>query len=40
MFPNHGFTLGDQIFWMVHLSLKTMAAEGCKRRIGPSSVAI
>ena len=40
MFTNPGFTLGDQIFWMVDLFCKTMAAEGCKRRIGLFSVAI
>jgi len=40
MFTNPGFTLGDQIFWMVELFLKTLAAEACKLRVGVVSVAV
>ena len=39
MFTNPGFTLGDQIFWVLELFLKTLAAEACKLRVGAVSVA-
>ncbi len=37
MFTNPGLTLGDQIFWIVDLVLKTLAPEACKLRIGAVS---
>ena len=40
MFPDPTLTLADQILWIVAVFMKTMAAEGCKRRIGLFSVAI
>ncbi len=40
MFTNPGFTLGDQIFWLLELFLKTLAAEACKLRVGVVSVAV
>ena len=40
MFTDPTLTLADQIFWLVAVFMKTMAAEGCKRRIGLFSVAI
>ena len=40
MLTDPTLTLADQIFWLVDVFMKTMAAEGCKRRIGLFSVAI
>jgi hypothetical protein len=40
MFNNPGLTLSDQIFHIVELFLKVMAAEACKRRIGLQSGAL
>ena len=40
MLTDPTLTLADQIFWLVAVFMKTMAAEGCKRRIGLFSVAI
>ncbi len=40
MFTNPGFTLGDQMYWIVDLFLKTLAAEACHRRVGSLSVAV
>jgi hypothetical protein len=40
MFTNPGFTLADQLFWIVDCFCKTMAAEACKRRIGALSGAL
>ena len=40
MFPDPTLTLADQILGIVAVFMKTMAAEGCKRRIGLFSVAI
>ncbi len=34
MFTNPGFTLGDQMYWIVDLFLKTLAPEACHRRVG------
>ncbi len=40
MFTNPGFTLGDQMYWIVDLFLKTLAPEACHRRVGSLSVAV
>jgi hypothetical protein len=40
MFTDPTFTAADQIFWIVDLFRKTLAAEACKRRIGVVSVAV
>jgi hypothetical protein len=40
MFTNPGFTLADQLFWIVDLFLKTMAPEACRRRVGSLGLAI
>ncbi len=40
MFTNPGFTLTDQVYWIVELALKTIAAEACKLRVGVVSVAV
>src|SRR5262249_44789989 len=33
MFNNPGFTLGDQMHWLIELFCQTMAPEACKRRV-------
>jgi hypothetical protein len=40
MFTDPGFTLGDQMYWIVDLFLKTLAPEACKLRVGSLSVAV
>ncbi len=40
MFPDPTLTLAGQLFWIVDVFMKTLAAEGCKRRIGLFSLAI
>ncbi len=37
MFTDPTLTLADQLFWIVELFCKTIAAEACKRRIGEIS---
>ena len=40
MYPDPTLTLAGQLFWIVDVFMKTLAAEGCKRRIGLFSLAI
>ncbi len=40
MLTDPSLTLADQIVWIVALSLKTLAAEACHRRVGSLSVAL
>jgi len=40
MYPDPTHTLSGQLVWIVDVFMKTLAAEGCKRRIGLFSIAI
>jgi hypothetical protein len=40
MFTNPGFTLGDQLFWIVELFCKTITADPRTRELGPVSIAL
>ncbi len=40
MFTDPTLTLAGQIFWIVDVFCKTLAAEACKRRVGMVSVAV